>query len=376
MNTNRINGRRKHLFYFYVEGVLFVVPENEGGTGMNLVFLNSFEKVTELEGIVSAQVSIAEEFGEWRVWWHEKGDQTIPFQESWYTGMAWDEMIGEFRRRIGEKRRDGYRPLIEPDEGRQQTSGGRSVFVRKLELYGERHSDSELYESLRKWRSKQAASEGKSAFIVASNRMLAMISAFLPQTAEELQQIPGFGEQKSAMYGEHVLALTAGLARTTSFPLDWVDEAIGVQEVELWMQERQEERRKGEQAKKELKQTLLQSVAEGKTLSELEPLVSLSRRELMTRIEDLDKEGYEMEPLIEAELAAVPADVVEQAWQLFGSSGDRYLRPVLKRLYDEKSLDDEALSRAYEWLRLLRLRYRKTKSGVVKEEEAAAEQTA
>jgi hypothetical protein len=158
--------------------------------------------------------------------------------------------------------------------------------------------------------------------------------------------------------------------------LDWVDEAIGVQEVEQWMQERQEERRKGEQAKKELKQTLLQSVAEGKTLSELEPLVSLSRRELMTRIEDLDKEGYEMEPLIEAELAAVPADIVEQAWQLFGSSGDRYLRPVLKRLYDEKSLDDEALSRVYEWLRLLRLRYRKTKSGAVKEEEAAAEQTA
>lgn len=343
---------------------------------MNLVFLNSFEKVTEQEGVVSAQVSIAEEFGEWRVWWHEKGDQTIPFQESWYTGMAWDEMIAEFRRKVGEKRRDGYRPLVEPDESRQQTFGGRSAFVRKLELYGERHSDPELYESLRKWRSRQAANEGKSAFIVASNRLLAMISAFLPQTAEELQQIPGFGDQKTALYGEGVLALTAGLARATSFPLDWVDEAIGIQEVEQWLQDRQEERRKGEHAKKELRQLLLQSAAEGKTLSAIEPLVSLSRRELITRIEELDKEGYELEPLIEAELAAVPKDVVDKAWQLFDSSGDRYLRPVLKRLYDEKSLDEEALSRAYEWLRLLRLRYRKTKIDVSEEGGSAAEQTA
>ncbi|WP_158302101.1 HRDC domain-containing protein [Paenibacillus mesophilus] len=339
---------------------------------MNLVFLNSFEKQTEHDGNVTAQVSIAEEFGEWRVWWHEPGGGGIPTQESWYTGTAWDEMIAEFRSRITDKRRDGYRPLVELAVERESRHAGKGLFIRKLEYYGELHADAELYETLRRWRNGQAANEGKSPFILASNRLIKMISAFVPQTMEELLQIPGFGEHKAGLYGADILALTESAARPTSFPLDWVEEAVDGAAAEEWFRERQEQRRKGESAKQELKRKLLEAVAAGTSLNELEPLFSLSRRELMTRIEELDKEGYELEPLIAAELESIPQPLVDKAWSEFGALGDRFLRPVLKRLYDEKTLDEESLSRAYEWLRLLRIRYRRAKIDVVEAAEPDA----
>ncbi|MDF2716822.1 MAG: aldolase, partial [Paenibacillus sp.] len=231
--------------------------------------------------------------------------------------------------------------------------------------YGEQHADAQLYETLRRWRNGQAANEGKSPFILASNRLIKLISAFVPQTMEELLQIPGFGEHKAELYGADVLALTSSLARQTAFPLDWVEEAVDGDTAEQWFRERQEQRRKGESAKQELKRKLLEAVAGGSGLNEMEPLFSLSRRELMTRIEELDKEGYELEPLIAAELETVPQPLVDKAWSEFGALGDRFLRPVLKRLYDEKTLDEESLSRAYEWLRLLRIRYRRAKVDVV-----------
>lgn len=331
---------------------------------MNLVFLNSFEKRTEHDGTVSAQVSIAEELGEWSVWWHEPGSEGLPTQESWYTGAAWDEMIAEFRARLTEKRRDGYRPLVEQASERESGSTGRGLLVRKLEYYGELHADPELYETLRRWRNGQAANEGKSPFILASNRLLKMIAAFVPHTKEELLQLPGLGEHKAGLYGADILALTNCATRQTAFPLDWVEEAVDGAEADQWVRDRQEQRRKGESAKQELKRKLLEAVAGGLDLGAMEPLLTLGRRELVTRIEELDKEGYELEPLIAAELSSIPQPLIDKAWSEFEASGGRFLRPILQRLYDEKSLDEQSLSRAYEWLRLLRIRYRKAKIDV------------
>jgi hypothetical protein len=331
---------------------------------MNLVFLNSFEKRTEHDGTVSAQVSIAEELGEWSVWWHEPGSEGLPTQESWYTGAAWDEMIAEFRARLTEKRRDGYRPLVEQASERESGSTGRGLLVRKLEYYGELHADTELYETLRRWRNGQAANEGKSPFILASNRLLKMIAAFVPHTKEELLQLPGLGEHKAGLYGADILALTNCATRQTAFPLDWVEEAVDGAEADQWVRDRQEQRRKGESAKQELKRKLLEAVAGGLDLGAMEPLLTLGRRELVTRIEELDKEGYELEPLIAAELSSIPQPLIDKAWSEFEASGGRFLRPILQRLYDEKSLDEQSLSRAYEWLRLLRIRYRKAKIDV------------
>ncbi|GAA3402423.1 HRDC domain-containing protein [Paenibacillus hodogayensis] len=334
---------------------------------MNLVFLSSFEKeAPEGEGVVTAQVSIAEQFGEWHVWWYEPEREGTPSQESWYTGPSWDEMMAEFRTRTAEKRQVGFRPLVGPTadpDAAAEGSGDRGALLRKLEYYGELHADAALYETLRRWRNSQAASEGRSPFIIASNRLLKMVSAFKPHTPEELRQIPGFGEQRVSLYADGILALTGGERgeRQTAFPLDWVSEAVDTAAAEQWVRQRQEQRRKDDTAKQELKRKLLEGIAEGTSIDEMEQALPLSRRELVSRMEELDKEGCDLEPLIERELAAVPGHLVERAWGEFASSGDRFLRPILQRLYDEKSLDESALTRAYEWLRLLRVRYRNSK---------------
>lgn len=331
---------------------------------MNLVFLSSFEKTAEDTGVISsAQVGIAEEAGEWRVWWHESGEEEEQSaeRESWYAGSAWDDMLAEFRLRIAVKRLAGYRPLVELPAGSEPASAARVAFIRKLEYYGEQHADPELYETLRRWRNGQAASEGKSPFIIASNRLLKMVSAFKPYTLEELRQIPGFGEQRVGLYGEGILAATSETSRSTTFPLDWVDGAIDEEETEQWVRQRLEQRRKDGSAKSEAKLKLKEAIAAGMTLGELEPMFSLSRRELVTRIEELDKEGCELEPLLAAELGQVPQTLLDRAWREFAVAGDRFLRPVLQRIYDVKTLDEAALGRAYEWLRLLRIRFRNTK---------------
>jgi hypothetical protein len=333
---------------------------------MNLVFLNSFEKETEHEGAATAQVSIAEEFGEWRLWWHEPGPDGKPVQESWYTGTAWSDMLTVFRERVSEKRKDGYRPLIEFSPGRESNLA-RSRLVRKLQYYGERNADEELFETLRRWRNAQASREGKSPFILASNRVLKMIAAFVPKSRDELLQIPGMGEHRANLYGADLLAITAEASQPMPFPLDWVQESVSDDELEAWLREREEQRSQGESARREQREKLLEAIGKGATLGELESIARLGRRELLDRLDELDKLGYDLEPLIAAELADVPQPLIDKAWQAFGSAGDRYLRPVLKRVYDGKTLDEPALARAYEWLRLLRIRYRRTKIDVTED---------
>ncbi|RKN64878.1 HRDC domain-containing protein [Paenibacillus ginsengarvi] len=328
---------------------------------MNLVFLNSFEKEVEEGGTAeAAQVSIAEELGEWHVWWYEPSPAGIPSQESWYKGPSWDRMLTEFRARLAEKREAGFKPLVQLAAQRESAAGGKAALARKLEYYAERHADEALFEALRRWRNAQAANEGKAAFILASNRLLRLLSAFKPHTPEELLQIPGFGEHKVSLYGQDLLALTAQSDRQTSFPLAWVDQAVGDAEAEEWAKKRQEQRRRGEASRGQTKRKLLEAIHAGNTLTQTEPLFSLSRRELVTVIEELDKEGYELDAFIDRELETIPEELVEQAWSEFKRSGDRYLRPVLQKLYDEKSLEEAAISRVYEWLRLLRIRYRKS----------------
>jgi hypothetical protein len=342
---------------------------------MNAVYLNIFERSDGLDGTIRARLSINEQSGEWRIGWlelasgqDEAGDEHdcesdyTEQEEIWYSGDDWGEMLHELRARLAIKRQEGFNPIIELPAGRAAGYADRSAFTRKLEYYSELHADMELYEALRKWRNGLAAQEKKSPFILASNRMLKMISAFVPQNEQELLQIPGFGEQKASLYGAYILALTRNAARPTSFPLTWVEQAVQAVDAERWVLERQEQRRKSEAARQELKSSLLQAVAGGLTLSAIGPALSLSRRELFTWLEELDKEGYELEPLIEAELADIPGVLIDKAWREFAASGDRYLRPILQRLHNEKSLNDEALSRTYEWLRLLRIRFRRARS--------------
>ncbi|UUZ87068.1 HRDC domain-containing protein [Paenibacillus sp. P26] len=149
------------------------------------MFLNSLEKVTEEGGVRSAQVSIGEEDGVWHVMWSEKSEDGRTEQETWYEGQHWNELLTAFRERLLSRQADGYRPLIETAGSGLTPSDERAVYIQMLQYYAELNPNETLYESLRQWRLKQAAKEGKAPFIVATNRSLSLISVFVPQTEEE-----------------------------------------------------------------------------------------------------------------------------------------------------------------------------------------------
>ena len=188
-----------------------------------------------------------------------------------------------------------------------------------------------------------------------------MISAFVPRLQEELLQIPGWGETKQAAYGEEVLAITAAFARETQFPLDWVADTLDAKMYTKWMFKQKEMKYKALMDRQQEKRELLRAIAEGKSIEELQAQIDLSRRDLMERIEKLDTEGYDLEPLIEKELAQMPAAEQQQIWDAMHAIGDRYLRPVLHQVYGEEAEKGKgaSLDLLYDRLRLIRLRYRR-----------------
>ncbi|NEW08210.1 aldolase [Paenibacillus sp. SYP-B3998] len=331
---------------------------------MNVVFLNTLEKEAGDHGVTSAQVSIGESQGIWNVFWSEPDAQGRVSQDQWYQGISWDEMLGAFRQGLREKMRFGFRPLVNTDWESTQGLSGKAKMTQMLAYYCEEIPNEEVFESLRAWRKEQAAREGRAPYILATNRVLRMISVFLPQTPEELLQIPGFGEQKTTMYAADVLKLTAEHGRMHGFPLDWVSRTVDIAKFEAWLIAQKEQKLRMELDREVSKRKLLEIVAKGGNLDDLQVAISMPRRELLMWVEELEREGYDMDPLVDTELTSVSEEEQIKAWNAFESEGDRYLKPVLQRINTTEELKGKALDRAYEWLRLLRLRFRREKESI------------
>ncbi|MGG1514384.1 HRDC domain-containing protein [Paenibacillus oryzisoli] len=328
---------------------------------MNIVFLNTLERGTDKQEACNAQVSIGEEQGVWSVHWQDTDAATEEEPVLWYQGISWDEMLHVFRQGLREKMKDGYRPLVQTEVELSQGMSNKARTSQMLSYYCEEHPNEEVFEALRTWRREQAVKEKKAPYILATNRVLRMISVFLPQTKEELLQIPGFGEQKAAIYAQDILQITMPAVRMHEFPLDWVVSVVDLVKFEGWLLAQKEQKLRMELDREVSKRKVLEVVSGGGTLADLQVSLDMPRRELLLWVEELDKEGYDMEPLVEAELASIPEEEQIKAWQAFETGGDRYLKPVLQRLTGEAELKGKELDRAYEWLRLLRIRFRREK---------------
>lgn len=328
---------------------------------MNLVFLSSFEKEGGYGGALGAQVTIGEKNGVWQIAWNEQTADGGTAQELWYEGTAWDAMLQTFRQRLQDKWLQGFSPLVEGViEGRMELTG-KHRFNAMLQCYSDRHDGEETFQKLREWRREQASKEGKAAYLIATNRVLRLIAAFLPHTPEELAQIPWLGAQKAKVYGSGLLAVTVQFGRETSFPLDWVPEAVGEAAFGVWLREQQQMKLRNDLSRQDLKQRLLEGLARGERMETLAQELAITRRDVVQWVETLDEEGYDVDMLLDAELGSVAEEEQKKAWQAFETEGPRYLKPVLHRMYSEQELKELDLDRAYEWLRLLRLKFRKAK---------------
>ena len=328
---------------------------------MRIVFLNTFEQKSS-EGLRSAQLSIGEQDGTWHVLWLELGEPDAS-PESWYAGVFWDEMLAALRHGAASRMAEGYMPVINgqlEDTARHNNSKINDM----LQYYAEQHCDEKLYGELRDWRRKRAVTDRKSAYLIANNRMLRLISCFVPQTEDEMLQLPGWGRGKQAAYGEEIMAITREAERQLSFPLDWVEQQLDYGELERWQYKQKEQKYKAELIKQQQKRVILEIIHAGGKMKELEKQLSLSRREIVIRLEQIEDEGYSVEPLIEQELNAVPKEEQQAIMEAIASVGDRYLKPVLQQVYgeNESELDQPNKEKIYEAIRFLRLRYRRSEA--------------
>ncbi|MDT2245762.1 hypothetical protein P7H16_00320 [Paenibacillus larvae] len=94
-------------------------------------------------------------------------------------------------------------------------------------------------------------------------------------------------------------------------------------------------------------------------MEELRVELSIPKRELLQWVEELDRDGYEMDALVESGLESMTAEEQQLVMDLFRQKGERYLKPIVQLLFDEKEQKQLDMDLVYEKLRLLRIKYRK-----------------
>lgn len=283
---------------------------------MQTVFMNRMVKVSE-QGDGMAEVWIDEGEGVWRLGWRDLEDGGREREQVWYEGGSWNEMLHIYRHGLAVKLGEGFRPVIDGIFHDEEEQKGKSQAVQKLYCYSELNYREELYNELCAWRRKKAAAERKAPYFIATNRLLRLISTFVPATLDELLQLPGVGDNKAAEYGGELLEITAGQERSHGFPLDWVQDELDETTYEAWVYKQKEQKYKQDLDKYRTKQQLLQGIRTGKRLEQMEQETGLTRRELVEALEQLEKEGYDAESLIAGELQEMPEAEQEEVWRAF-----------------------------------------------------------
>lgn len=329
---------------------------------MEIVFLNKLSQTEEADGLGAAQVWIGEEEGVWSVGWRTtEGDGEK--DSVWYEGRSWQEMLSIYRYQLALKLSEGYRPLIDGVFHEREEGGSRGLFVQKLYCYSDLHPRDDVYTELTVWRRRRAAAEHRAPYMIASNRLLKLISVFLPRNEAELLELPGMGESKVRAYGAELLAITCKGEQYRPFPLHWVMEELDAQDFINWSYRQKEQKYKLELDRFNQRQAILKGAAEGLGLEDISRQAELSRREVIEMLEVLEREGYDVDNVIRSELSGATEQEQEAIREAYQELGDRFLKPVMQRVYGDPNHGDMKLDEIYERLRLVRICYRRDEGG-------------
>jgi hypothetical protein len=331
---------------------------------MQIVFLNRLDRV-DARGEARGQVFIGEHQGTWTAGWRNHEAQPAGEDEIWYEGISWEELLAAFRHGAAGKMREGFRPLIDGmlDEPVWERKPQQAVM---LQCYADlQEADPDLLNRLRLWRRAKASEEGRSAYLVATNRELQMLAVYRPATPAELGHIPGFAKLKTERYGSDLSEMLREVPREHAFPLDWVAQAVDLERFAEWTFRQKQEKYSKTLASVRDKRALLSAIREGQSMAEMESLLQCTRRQLVERIERLDDEGYDVLPIIDRELTAVSSEEWTQASEAMVQLGDRYLKPLLRKLYGETAGGDADVESQYEKLRMMRIRFRRERQTAI-----------
>lgn len=301
-------------------------------------------------------VTTGEEEGKWIVFWEPEGQAL----EVWFEGMVWAEMRAALRRGLARLLHSGYRlalgfvPEADIHERRMKE---RNEWIA---CYADMYTRSEVYDLLARWRKEMASKLRRAPYWIATNRMLRTVSALLPHSLNELRQLPGFGDAKLMSYGENIIAIAKRFERTTAFPLDWISTAVTKEEFAKWVYSEWESKQNQELSRLTDRRMLLEGLQQHLSIQQLMERLQVDRRELIMRIETVEREGYDVSPLVESELHSMPEEQRVFIELAFKELGDEYLKPIYVRAFGEDALEDPhvEVQANYEKIRLLRLLYR------------------
>ncbi|MDK8183102.1 HRDC domain-containing protein [Paenibacillus sp. UMB4589-SE434] len=333
---------------------------------MLVVWMTRMEKVTAAGVTITGLVSAGEEEGKWIVLW-ETGvsDQVDDItdnhiqQESvtWYEGGVWLEMRAALRSGMARLLSIGFQPALGfmPDTNIHERR--MKEHNEWINCYGDLNVNDTLYERLTAWRREQAISLKRAPFWIATNRMLRLVSAFVPYSAEELRQLPGFGEAKVRAYAESITAITKTIGRAAEFPLNWVRETVSEPVFLKWVYEQEQAKLNNEFGKLVERRMLLEGIQNQMSAEQLTGHLKIDRRELLVRIEALVADGYDIHDFIELELSIISSEERQSIIAALAELGVEYLKPVFVRVYGEDALQMASgeLQRKYEYIRLVRM---------------------
>ncbi|MHA0856641.1 HRDC domain-containing protein [Paenibacillus sp. CMAA1364] len=330
---------------------------------MQIVFMNRLIKGSDNDD-ASAQVWIGEEEGVWHLGWRNLWMDGQTEDVSWYEGISWQELICIYRHNLAMKLGEGYQPLIEGIFHDNDSVHMRGQSVQMLYCYSELHSKEEVFVELCAWRRRRAHAERKAPYLIASNKLLRLISAYLPHHVDELIQLPGVGQNKVSDYGADLLEITAKVERHHTFPLNWVYGQLNEEAYRAWLYKQKEQKYKQELHQFKLQRVILEGISEGKNIEQLLRECESTRKEIIEVLEQLEKDGYNTEPLIESELQAISHAEQEAIWTAFRELGDSLLKPILLKVYgEEKDADSlKNIDMLYEGIRFIRIQFRRNKS--------------
>lgn len=135
-----------------------------------------------------------------------------------------------------------------------------------------------LYKALQDWRRQKSVELGLPAYTILQQKALICMANSMPETLEQLIDIPYFGKRGGEKYGEEILAVIHHFIREYGHELGERPAPISRAELRAGRRaERKEERKKNKQSKVDTKEQTYQLYKEGNSIDEIAALRSLTR---------------------------------------------------------------------------------------------------
>jgi ATP-dependent DNA helicase RecQ len=186
--------------------------------------------------------------------------------------------------------------------------------------------DQKLFELLRKKRKEIADQQDIPPYMIFSDKVLAQMAIYFPQTQKEMLSISGVGEVKFQQYGKIFLVM---------IKLYCVEYKITGQREQLKLQKIKE---RAETKPRHIE--IGEAFNEGHSVNELTQKFDIKTSTILTHLHKYLLEGFELRVDSLQKLVSVPEDIQKKIFMEFSREGTEKLKPIFDKFNSEVSYDN------------------------------------